>query len=151
MGERVLLEVQTDATPPSPEAVLETAGDDVETRVETITRVLTRMVLEDGALFRSQMRVTQDLWFARQGDPSGPVREGRRLASIDRALEPVANRVPPGVLQRLREALAVVVGVEPVISSRDVCGLSPDATEEVLVWTATSIVRAALSGDRQQL
>jgi AcrR family transcriptional regulator len=142
----LLIELQADASQPSPDAVLAEVGGDVEARVEAITRALARMILDDEAFFRNQIRVIQELWFAARGDPSVPVREGRRLLFIDKALEPVVGQLSADSQQRLREALAVVVGVEAVISLRDVCGLGPQATEDVLAWTATSIVRAAMSG-----
>ena len=140
----LLIELQAEATQPSADSVFAGLGDDVETRVAAVTREVTRMILGDEALFRNQLRAIQDAWFAGQGDASVPVREGRRLVWIDKALEPVAGRLPPLDLERLRNALAVVVGVEPVISLRDVCGLSAQAVEDALVWTATALVRSAV-------
>ncbi len=139
----LLTEVQADATQPSIDTLLADIGDDIETRVATITRELARMVLADEALFRNQIRASQDAWFARQGDTSVPVREGRRLAWIDKALEPAKGVLGRRERARLRTALAVVVGVDSVISLRDICGLSPEATVDALVWTATSVVRQA--------
>ena len=78
-----------------------------------------------------------------EGDSSDPVREGRRLAWIDKALEPAAGNVDARSLRQLRTALAVVVGVEPVLALRDICRLGPKAIEDTLVWTATSLVRQA--------
>lgn len=142
----LLVELQADATQPSPEDVLTGVGDDIAARAEAITRAITRMVLADEALFRNQMRISQELWFSRDGDTSVPVREGRRLKWIDAALAPAAGLVPKHARARLRNALAAVVGVEAVICLRDVCGLSPKATEDCLAWTAFSIVNAALDG-----
>jgi AcrR family transcriptional regulator len=139
----LLVEVQADATQPSVDDLLADAGPDIEVRVEAITRALTRMVLADEALFRNQIRSAQDAWFARHDDTSLPVREGRRLAWIDKALEPAKSTVDGRALARLRNGLAVVVGVEPVVGLRDICGLSPKATEESLVWTARSLVHEA--------
>jgi AcrR family transcriptional regulator len=136
----LLIEVQADAAQLSPDEVLAGAGDDVAERVETISRAITRMILADEALFRNQMRISQELWFVRNGDT--PVREGRRLAWIDRALAPAATRLPKATLAALRNALAAVIGVEPVVSLRDVCALSPQATEDALAWTARTIVNA---------
>jgi len=142
----LLLEVQADATQPSIDELLARAGDDVERRVEAITRELARMVLADEALFRNQIRAAQDAWFAQAGDSSVPVREGRRLAWIDKALEPAEGSVDRRTLAKLRTALAVVVGVEPVVSLRDICGLGPKATEDALAWTARSLVQQARLG-----
>jgi AcrR family transcriptional regulator len=139
----LLIELRADATQPDPDTVLAAAGDDVEARVEVMARTITRMVLADEALFRAQVRASHDLWFARHGDASVPVREGRRLAWIDKAIAPA--QLSRAVRSQLRNALAVVIGVEPVISLRDVCGLSPKATEEALVATARVLTRDALS------
>jgi AcrR family transcriptional regulator len=139
----LLVELQAEATQPSPDEVLAGIGDDVAARAEAISRAITRMVLADEALFRNQMRISQELWFSRDGDLSVPVREGRRMAWIDAALAPAAGQASERVTARLRSALAAVVGVEPVISLRDVCGLSPQDTEDCLAWTARSLVRAA--------
>jgi AcrR family transcriptional regulator len=136
----LLIEVQADAAQLSPDEVLAGAGDDIAERAEAISRAITRMVLADEALFRNQIRISQELWFGRNGDT--PVREGRRLAWIDRALAPAATRLPKTTLATLRNALAAVIGVEPVVSLRDVCRLSPQATEDSLAWTARTIVNA---------
>jgi hypothetical protein len=79
-----------------------------------------------------------------------PVREGRRLAWIDEALEPVAAELGPQTLTSLRRALALVVGVEPVISLRDVCGLSPEETEATLAWTALAVLRSVVDQHRSR-
>ncbi|MHB8671935.1 MAG: TetR/AcrR family transcriptional regulator [Acidimicrobiales bacterium] len=139
----LLVELQADATQPSPDETLERAGGDIAARVEAISREITRMVLADEALFRNQMRMSQELWFARDGDASVPVREGRRLAWIDKALDPAAGVLPKAVMTQLRNALAVVIGVEPVISLRDVRGLSAKATEDCLASTSVALVQAA--------
>lgn len=139
----LLIELRADATQPDPETVLGAAGDDVEARVDVMARTITRMVLADEALFRAQVRASQDLWFARRGDASVPVREGRRLAWIDKAIAPA--RLSRPARAQLRNALAVVIGVEPVISLRDVCGLGPKATEDTLAATAKVLTRDALS------
>src|SRR5947209_1178205 len=110
----LLVEVEADATQPSIDDLVASAGADIEARVAAIARKMARMVLADEALFRNQMRATQDAWFAGQGDASVPVREGRRLVWIDKALEPAAGTIPARALKQLRTALAVVVGVEPV-------------------------------------
>jgi len=140
----LLVELQTDATEPSPDEVLAGAGDDIAARAEAIARAIARMVLADEALFRNQIRIAQELWFSRDGDTSVPVRQGRRLKLIDAALAPAAGRVPADLTARLRTGLAAVVGVDAVLNLRDICGLGPTAIEDTLAWTARSIVRATL-------
>lgn len=135
--------MQADATQPSVDGLLDKIGPDIAARVEAVTREMTRMVLGDEALFRNQIRATQDAWFARQDDTSLPVREGRRLAWIDKALEPARGSANRKELAQLRTALAVVVGIDAVISFRDVCGLSAKATEDSMAWTVRALVAQA--------
>lgn len=139
----LLVELAADALQPSPDDVLAGVGDDVGARVDRISRTITRMVLADEALFRNQMRLGQELWFAR-GDDQVPVREGRRLVWIDKALEPATHDMSAASLKRLRSALVAVIGVEPVISLRDVDGLNAKAIEDTLAWIATTLVTQCL-------
>lgn len=141
----LLIEVEADVTQPSPDAVLEGAGPDVEARAVAMIRTLTRMVLADEALFRNQIRSIQELWFARQDGEPVPVREGRRLVWVDKVLEPVADVLPPAVVAQVRQALAVITGVDAVIALRDVCDLDPAPIEATFVWLARAIVREGLS------
>lgn len=46
--------------------------------------------------------------------------------------------------RRLVCSLAMVVGWEALIVQRDVCGLSPAEGEELSVWAARALMRAAL-------
>jgi hypothetical protein len=68
--------------------------------------------------------------------------QARRLAWIDKALAPAATRLPRTNLAALRNALGAVIGLELIVSLRDACGLSPQATEDCLAWTARTIVDA---------
>jgi hypothetical protein len=53
-----------------------------------------------------------------------------------------AGRIPDLGTSRLRNAQAAVVGVEPVISLRDICRLSSEEVEDCLAWIVRSIVCA---------
>jgi len=81
------------------------------------------------------------LWFTHDEDV--PVREGRRLTWIDKALAPASMTIPTSAARPLRRALVAVIGLEPVISLRDVGGLDDRTIEDTLVWIATSLVQAA--------
>jgi hypothetical protein len=72
------------------------------------------------------------------------VRPGRRLPLLDAALEPVAGRLGPARLSLLRNALALTIGTEAVLATRDVCGLDVDEAREVTRWASAALVRQAL-------
>jgi AcrR family transcriptional regulator len=141
----LLIEVQADASQPEFSELLAEAGDDPTARVSVMARTLTRMVLADEALYRNQIRAIQDLWFSRHGDDDIPVREGRRLAWIEAALEPLAKRLPRARASVLRHALTAVLGVDAVLALRDISGLDAKAIEDTLVWTAAAAVQAAMA------
>ena len=141
----LLIEVRADASQPNIDGLLVATGDDLEARADAIARALVRIVLADEALYRNQIRAAQEIWFSRDGDHGVPVREGRRLAWIDKALAPGAGRLQEEALRQLRIGLAAVVGVDAIISLRDICGLDAHDTEEHLAWTARAIVKAAAS------
>jgi AcrR family transcriptional regulator len=141
----LLIEVRVDASRPPIDELLAEVGDDLAARVDTIARALARIVLADEALYRNQIRAIQDIWFSRDGDHAVPVREGRRLAWIDQALAPNAANLSKQKLHRLRNGLAAVIGVDTILSLRDICALNPPEIEECLAWTAGAVVQAALT------
>lgn len=89
------------------------------------------------------VRNTIDAWLASAPDDR-PVRPGRRLRLLDAALEPLAARLEPEMLRRLRNALSLTIGTEAVLATRDVCGLDVDRAREVTRWASEALVRRAL-------
>jgi hypothetical protein len=83
-----------------------------------------------------------------QADPAGadgPRRGYRRVEWIETAVSPLRARLSPARWRRLVNALAMLVGWEALIVQRDVCGLSAAEGEEVSVWAARALVRAAIN------
>jgi AcrR family transcriptional regulator len=120
------------------------AGDDPGARVEAMARALQRMSPEVERLGRSLIRLTVE------PDPEGaprPRRGYRRIEWIERALEPVRDQLDPARWDRLVTALAMVVGWEALIVQRDLCGLDAEQGEELSVWAARALLRAALTDD----
>ena len=119
------------------------AGEDPDARVERFVRALHHVTPEVERLGRSLVRLTVD---APRSDAKGMPRRGyRRIKWIESALAPWRNQLKPAKWQRLVCALAMVVGWEALIAQRDVCALSAAEGEELSVWVARAIVRAALS------
>lgn len=118
----------------------------VEEPLERVLRVEERL---NEILFAQEVsthvvvRNTIDAWLASAPDDR-PVRPGRRLHLVDAALEPLADELEPKVLRRLRHALALAIGTEAVLVTRDVCGLEVDEAREVTRWACEALVRQAL-------
>jgi AcrR family transcriptional regulator len=123
----------------------DTSADDTE-RVAAMIRALSAMSSETLPLGRSLIRLTVE---AKTDDDSGRPRRGyRRVAWIERALEPLRTELEPAAFERLVSALAMVVGWEALIVLSDLRGLSPDEQTETSLWAARALVRTALEEAR---
>jgi AcrR family transcriptional regulator len=121
--------------------------EDVETRLLQLQETFGQIVLAEEAQFRTALRVYQDTWLRseRNGDSkNGPaVREGRRMRWLDKVLEPLHD-LPEERKRRLRAALALTMGIDSIVTMKDVCGLEDQEALAVLRWAAIVLLRAGL-------
>jgi hypothetical protein len=111
-------------------------------------RTLSELMFREEAVFRNIVRVTVERWFAEQQQPEVDpevVRETRRFGWIDHALGPLEACLTPDRFRQLRFALALVMGAEALIVTRDVCRLQPDEATGVMRWAAATLIRGALA------
>ena len=115
----------------------------IDERVERLVRSLHHVSPDVERLGRKLIRLTVD-----EDRPDGgtdmPRRGYRRIEWIEKAIEPLRHRLTPARWKRLVSALAMVIGWEPLIVQRDVCGLSAEEGEELSVWAAHALVKAAV-------
>lgn len=76
--------------------------------------------------------------------PGGPKRGQRRVDWIERAVEPLRERLTDEQHDRLVSSLSIVLGWEAMIVLQDIRGHAPEREHEVAAWTAQSLVRAML-------
>ena len=119
--------------------------DDVEQRLLSLLDSFGPIVLEEGEHYRTAARVYQDTWLRgrRDGEPAPVVREGRRMRWLDEILAPLQNLAADDK-NRLKAALALTLGIEPIIIMKDVCRLDDDEALAALRWAARAILRAGL-------
>jgi AcrR family transcriptional regulator len=129
-----------DAIDAADAATVDGAGDPVQ-RVEAMIRAFASISADTLPLGRSLIRLTVD---APRDDPSAPKRGYRRIGWLERALEPLRDRLDDDGFERLVSALAMVVGWEAEIVLQDLRGLAPDEELAVTLWSARALVRAAL-------
>jgi AcrR family transcriptional regulator len=125
------------------------ANEPAEARVERMARALQHVTPEMERLGRALVRLTLDGTAPAPAD-GVPRRGYRRVEWIESALSGCRDRLDPPALRRLTCALAMVVGWEALIVQRDVCGLDATAGEELSVWAARALVRAALREARRK-
>ena len=117
-------------------------GRDATERVAAMIRTVHSMSAETLPLGRSLIRLT--VAPADGTEAPAPRRGYRRVAWIERALEPLRPRLDPAAFERLVSALAMVVGWEALIVLQDLRGLTADEQLETSLWAAGALIRAAL-------
>ena len=122
--------------------------EDPEAAIDVVVREIAQLQLADEALWRGVLRATLDRWFNQADLPEEervPVRGIARLEMARKALAPLRDTLAPKAFERLTNAVVLVFGLEPMITTRDTCGLSPEAATELMRWAAQALVRAALA------
>jgi AcrR family transcriptional regulator len=111
-------------------------------RLEMVTEVLTRGIVEHEPEYRAQ------LWLALEGEPAGseslPLRRGRRIGWIEDALSPLDGRMPERELRRLVYGIGATLGIEALVWLTDMGGLSREEAVEVMRSNARTLLRSAL-------
>jgi AcrR family transcriptional regulator len=118
------------------------AAAGVEERVERMVRALHRVPPEVERLGRTLIRLTVEN-DGKGGGRQQPRRGYRRIVWIESALAPWRERIDSAQWRRMVAALAMIVGWEALIVQRDVCGLTASEGEELSVWAARALMRAA--------
>lgn len=142
--EALLLEASFDLETPDPATFF--AGDparDPAARLQRVDTALHDMILANEAPLRLMM--ANALTRAARGDhpPGAPLRQNRRIPLIDAALEPCRDQIAPAALDRLRQALALVLGPEGVVVCRDVLQIADDEARAMKRWAIQALVDAA--------
>lgn len=98
------------------------------------------------ALGRRLIRLTVDVSPpAATTAPTTPRRGYRRIEWLERALEPVAERLTPTAHDRLLSGLAVLLGWEALVVLEDVRGLASEERRTTVLWAARALIDAALT------
>lgn len=123
------------------EAAMDAVGElDARARIAALIEALSDGMADTLPLGRKLIKLTAD---APPAD-GGPRRGYRRIAWIERALEPVRPRLAPDRFEQLVSALAVMIGWEAFIVLYDVRGLTTDQACAVVTDTALAVLDAAI-------
>jgi AcrR family transcriptional regulator len=140
--DQLLLDAAIGAMNVNVEAAMEAIGEaDAPARIAALIGVLSDGMTDSLPLGRKLIKLTVD---APPAD-DGPRRGYRRIAWIERALEPVRPRLAPDRFEQLVSALAVLIGWEAFIVLYDVRGLAADQARMVVTDTALALIDAALT------
>jgi AcrR family transcriptional regulator len=120
----------------------ESPPDDAVARLDIVVEAITRQAVEHEAALRSMLRLSLDPDPAGRGDL--PFRKGRRIGWVSDALAPLRGRLPEADFERLALAIAATIGIDALVWLTDIAGVSRDEAVEVMRWSASSLLRAAL-------
>jgi AcrR family transcriptional regulator len=138
------------------EVLLDTAiGDGIEHihaaagRSPNAAERLTSVIHEDHALvtthetaFRTALQTFIAPVTAQPGQL--PHRPGNRLRYLTRAIEPLRDQLNDEHLRRLVAALAMCVGIESIVVTRDICHLDDTEAEQLKQWAAHALLQQAI-------
>ena len=139
--DQLLLDAAVGAMNVNVEAAMDAAGElDARARIATLIEALSDGMADTLPLGRKLIKLTVDTPPA----DGGPRRGYRRIAWIERALEPARPRLAPDRFDQLVSALAILIGWEAFIVLYDVRGLTTGQARMVITDTALALIDAAI-------
>jgi AcrR family transcriptional regulator len=123
-------------------------SDDPAVRVEALARTMLELAPTALPLGRQLIRLTVTAAENQQAD--SPKRGYRRIEWIERAIQPLRERLDDEQFERLVSALAIVVGWEAMVVLRDIRGLDPDKETKTVTWVARTLVDTMLTEAKER-
>ena len=143
--EAVLLEAALDLAAPEPGDVFAAESpDDPFLRVRMVDLALDAMILANEGALRVMLANSLNHSAGTDRDSAPPARQNRRTPLIDAAIDPVRDHFDPVALDRMRKALALIIGTEARVVFTDVLQLDDADARAVKDWAIRALVTAAL-------
>jgi AcrR family transcriptional regulator len=145
--EHLLADAALETLRPRMDEMLESVAtsNDVHARVASLAVALRHLAEEHDAELREMIRAPLNRGTAPSAADAPRARGGRRLDWIRTSLDPIREGVPTDSFEKLTDCLAVCLGIDALMVLRDICGVSGEKAEELMVWMATAILDRALS------
>lgn len=142
--EALLVEATVDVAVPEPTEILaDEVSQDPVVRLHRVETALHDMIVENEAALRAMLAITIQQGMRATDDDSLPKRQNRRTPLIEAAIEPARHLFTPSALKLLSRALALIMGPEGVIVSKDVLQLEDAEARKVKRWAIRALVEAA--------
>lgn len=144
--ESLLLEATLDvATPDATELFGSQDKGDPLSRLEKVDKALEKMIVSNEPALRVMLARSLERPLDDGAKGNVPIRQNRRTALIEAALEPVRNQFKSSDLDKLSKAIALIVGSESWVVFNDVLQISPAEARKVKRWMMRVLVDAALT------
>ena len=146
----LLVEASFDiATPQAADLFDDDSEADPVSRVQRVDAALHDMILANEAPLRTMLAHSLGHAVREAKDGALPVRQNRRSPLIEAALKPARNQFKSGAIDPLSKALALIIGTEGVIVSKDVLQLDDADARKVKRWAIRALVEAAMKQPRK--
>jgi AcrR family transcriptional regulator len=119
------------------------APDDPAARLDHVVQRFTQLISDTEQQQRTMLRLSLE---APHPEPGAlPLRQGRAIAWIEEALEPLRGRLTDGEVHRLTLAIRSATGIEALVWLTDIGGLSRQEAVSLMRWSARALLHAALT------
>lgn len=140
----LLAETALDVVTPDPATLFDgMATRDPVGRLERVEEALHAMIARNDAPLRLMLARSLEQRAKTPGSDDAPVRQNRRSPLIEAALAPSSDALKPETVSLLKAALAIVIGTESMVVTRDVLQLGDTEAEAVRRWAIRALVDAA--------
>lgn len=140
----LLIEASLDVAIPEAAALFgDEASNDPVLRLERVDTAFHDMILANEAPLRMMLAYSLQRRISGEKDEEVPARQNRRTPLIEAALKPARNQFSPAALERLKKALALIIGTEAMVVFKDVLQLDDADAREVKQWAIGALVEAA--------
>jgi AcrR family transcriptional regulator len=143
-SEALLVEAALDVAVPEAGQLFRESSNDPVARVLQVDAALHDVILANEASFRMMMIHAMQQRLARDNGDEVPVRQNRRTALLEAALEPVRSELRPAAFETLTRALSLIVGTEGMVVVRDVLQLDDAQARKVKRWAIRALIEAAM-------
>jgi len=140
----LLLEAALDVATPDADTIFkDERSDDPVLRVTRVDAAFQQMIAANEPQLRLMLAKSLEQSVSGATSPGIPARQNRRTPLIEAALEPARQSFKPNVMKMLARALAIVIGTEAHIVTRDVLQLNDKEAEKIRRWAIQALVAAA--------
>ncbi|MCB0640906.1 MAG: TetR/AcrR family transcriptional regulator [Phaeodactylibacter sp.] len=131
-------------SPITSETMVEFEGKDVVERMGYLQELMFRYVSEEETSFRKLLSIL----VTQNGHAEGKrpyTRGGWRVGYIEDAIGPCRDHVAPEDYNKLKIALATLIGIESLVVGKDVCRQEDADVQQALNWAVKTLVTAVCS------
>jgi AcrR family transcriptional regulator len=117
-------------------------SSDPQERLDAVATRFIQLIIDTEAAQRTMLRLSLDPEPQQRGRL--PLRQGRAIAWITEALQPLSGRLTDEQIHRLALAVRSAIGVEALVWLTDIGGLSREEAAETMRWSAQALLSAAV-------